>query len=187
MEIIQSTDLRIDKESEACLMHMVEQDEVLSNRVPGVKFVLIVLSAKGMVFDKEAIRQQVILSYPDAVIFFQTTFGSPVGALPPDQVDLLIDFTGPGQRQGLFYARKLRRKARVAVGRNAGFFRKRIYDRIYDEIAHQSQVPQEMLAKERFVQKKVLALAGVGFVQAGETPPDRGKSIALELPGMQHL
>ena len=73
------------------------------------------------------------------------------------------------------------------MGRNAGFFRKRIYNRIFDEVANQNQVPQEMLAKERFVQKKILALAGVGFVQAGETLPDRGKSIALELPGMQRL
>src|SRR5690242_16341766 len=97
----------VDTESEACLTQILEQDEVLSHRVPGVKFVLIVLSAKGMVFDREALRQQVILAYPDAVVFFQTTVGKSIGPNPPDQIDLLIDFTGPGQRQGLFYAKKM--------------------------------------------------------------------------------
>jgi hypothetical protein len=112
--------------------------------------------------------------------------GKPIGPTAPQQVDLLIDFTGPGQRQGWFYARKLRRMARVAVGRNAGLFRKKIYDRVFDENQDPS-VPQEMLKKERFVQKKVLNLAGVSFVQTSETPPDRGKSIALELPAMRRL
>ncbi len=180
-------DLSTDKESEECLAQMVEREDVTSHRVAGVKCVLIVLSARGMVFDKEALRQQVFLSYPDALVFFETTAGNTLGPSCPDSVDLLIDFTGPGQRQKLFYAKKLRRRARIAVGRNAGFFRKRIYDRVYDEVENRSAVPLELLASERFVQKKILELAGVGFVQAGETPPDRGKSIALELPGMQRL
>jgi hypothetical protein len=177
---------KMDRESEVCLTQIVEQDQVLAHRVSGVKFVLVVLSARGMVFDLEAIRQKVVLSYPDVAVFFQTTMGKPIGPTAPQQVDLLIDFTGPGQRQGWFYARKLRRMARVAVGRNAGLFRKKIYDRIFDENQDPS-VPQEMLKKERFVQKKVLNLAGVSFVQTSETPPDRGKSIALELPAMRRL
>lgn len=178
---------KVDSESEACLVQVMEKSDVLSHRVPGVKFVLVVLSSRGVVFDMEALRKQIIFSYPDAIVFFQTTQGKPIGPVPPDHVDLLIDFTGPKQRQGLFYAKKLRRLARIAVGRNAGFFRKRIYNQIYDEVADQAEIPREMLAQERWVQKKVLALAGIAFVQAGETPPDRGKTIALELPGMQRL
>lgn len=178
---------KMDPESEACLTQMVKQEGVLSNRIPGVKFVLVILSAKGMVYDLEALRQKIVLSYPDAAVFFQTTYGQPIGLETPPKVDLLIDFTGPGQRQKLFYAKKLRRMARYAVGRNAGFFRKSIYDRIFDEREKTAEIPTEMLQRERVVQKKVLNLAGVAFVQTGDTPPDRGKTIALELPGMLKL
>jgi hypothetical protein len=163
---------------------MVEQENILARRLADVKFILLVLSARGMVFDLEALRQKIRLSYPDAALFFQNTMGKAIGLEPPHKVDLLIDFTGPGQRQSWLYARKLRRRARVAVGRNAGLFRKRIYDRVFDEILNDAQVPQEMLQRERFVQKKVLNLAGIAIFQTGETPPDRGKTIALELPGM---
>jgi hypothetical protein len=177
----------VDRESEACLVQVAEQQDVIANRVSGVKFVLVVLSSYGIVFDREALRQQILLSYPDAVVFFQTTDGQAIGPLPPEGIDLLIDFTGPGQRQGWFYAKKLRKLARVTIGRNAGLFRKKIYDRIFDEKVNLDSLPQEALARERIVQKKVLALAGVMFVQAGETPPDRGKFIALELPPMQRI
>jgi hypothetical protein len=176
----------VDRESEACLTQMAEQEQILANRVSGVKFVLVVLSSRGMVFDLEALRQKIVLTYPDAAVFFQTTDGNPIGPASPEKVDLLIDFTGPRQRQGWFYSRKLRRVARVAVGRNAGLFRKKIYDRIFDE-AQEPSIPSEMLQRERFVQKKVLGLAGVAFAPAGDTPPDRGKTIALELPAMQRL
>lgn len=178
---------RLDPESQACLSLMAKQEEVLSNRISGVKFVLIVLSARGIVFDLEALRQKMMLSYPDAAVFFQTTYGRPVGLESPPSVDLLIDFTGPGQRQKFFYARRLRSLARFAVGRNAGMFRKKLYDRIFDERANASEIPGEMLERERYVQKKVLNLAGVAFIQSGDTPPDRGKTIALDLPGMQRL
>jgi hypothetical protein len=120
-------------------------------------------------------------------VFFLTTLGKPIGSPPPRQVDLLIDFTGPGQRQGWFFARKLRRMARAAVGRNAGLFRKRIYDKIYDEKAPSATLSTDVLERERQVQKRILNLSGVAFVQYGDTPPDRGKSIALELPPMQRL
>ncbi len=178
---------KLDRESEHSLIQMAEQEQAVLNRIEGVKFVLVVLSAAGMVYDKEAIRQKILSSYPDSVVFFSNTMGKSIGSLSLKRVDLLIDFTGAGQRQGWFYAKKLRKLARVAVGRNAGFFRKKIYDRIFDEKAAGAQVPLEILARERFVQKKVLNLAGVAFVQAGLALPDLGKSIALELPGMQRL
>jgi hypothetical protein len=69
-------------------------------------------------------------------------------------------------------------------------FRKRIYDKIYDEKAPEfkdSMLSKEVLERERQVQKRILNLSGVAFVQYGDTPPDRGKSIALELPPMQRL
>ncbi len=177
----------IDRESEIRLTQMAEKDDVISNRVEGVKFILIVLSSRGMVYDIESLRQKVLLSYPDSVVFFQTTDGKPVGAVAPKMVDLLIDFTGPRQRQGMFHAFSLRRRARFVVGRNAGMFRKKIYHRIYDEMSDGGNIPEEILKKERFVQKQVLNLAGIAFVQAGDVPPDLGKEIALDLPGMKGL
>ena len=177
--------MTLDDDTRACLEHMGVDRETQSYHVKGVRFVLVVLSAGGMVYDIEALRQKIELSYPDAAVFFLTTQGKPIGPVAPRQVDLLIDFTGPSQRQGFFYALKLKRMARIAVGRNVGLFRRRIYDRIFDEIKEKDQVPIELLQRERFVQKKILSLAGVAFIQAGETPPDRGKSIALELPAMK--
>jgi hypothetical protein len=184
---MQQTIDTLDLESQSLLKLMAEQERVRANKVPGVRTVLVVISAKGMVYDVESLRQKILLSYADAAVFFMTTLGKPVGAAAPQHVDLLVDFTGPGQRQGLFYAKKLRRMARVAVGRNAGLFRKRIYDRVYDEKEKSGSLPAEILQRERVVQREVLSLAGVAFVQAGDTPPDRGKSIALELPPMARL
>jgi hypothetical protein len=66
-------------------------------------------------------------------------------------------------------------------------FRKRIYDRVYDEKNAPAQLPREVLERERLVQKRVLGLAGVALVPTGETHPDRGKTIALGLPPMQKL
>src|SRR3954467_1284185 len=177
----------LDSESTAFLTTLMTEEQVKAHRIPGVRTVLIVLSAAGMVFDIEALRQKVLLSYPDSTVFFLTTLGKPIGSPVPKQVDLLIDFTGPGQRQGWFFARKLRRMARAAVGRNAGLFRKRIYDKIYDEKAPTSSLSPDVLERERQVQKRILNLSGVAFVQYGDTPPDRGKSIALELPPMLRL
>lgn len=161
---------------------MAEQEKTKGNRVPGVRTVLVVLSSAGLVFDVEALRQKVLLSYPDAAVFFLTTLGKPIGLPAPGHLDLLIDFTGPRQRQGLFFAKKLRRAARVTVGRNAGLFRKKIYDRIYDEKAKAATLSPEVLDRERQVQKEVLALAGVAFVPAGDALPDRGKLTPMDLP-----
>ena len=92
----------------------------------------------------------------------------------------MIDLTGPRQRQALFFAKKMRGFSRFAVGRNAGFFRKRIYDRIFDEKAKQDTIPTELLERERTIQREVLALAGVAFVPMGDLPPDRGKITPLD-------
>jgi hypothetical protein len=177
--------MQTDPDSQAFLARMAEAERVLSNRVPGVRTVLVVLSAAGIVYDIESLRQKVHLSYPDAAVFFQTPGGKGVGAIAPKQVDLLVDFTGPGQREPFFFARRLRKNARVAVGRTSGFLRKRIYDKVYDEKAHSAELPREMLARERVVQKEVLHLAGVAFSPSGDTGLDRGKTIALELPPMR--
>lgn len=177
----------VDPQTGFYLQRMAEQERTRANRVPGVRTVLLVLSAAGMVYDVESLRQKILLAYPDSAVFFVTTMGKPIGAAHPPQVDLLIDFTGPRQRQGLFYAKRLRRVARVAVGRNAGFFRKKGYDRVYDEKAKDAHVPAESLARERWVQKRVLELAGVAFVPAGDTPPDRGKITPMELPPFAKL
>lgn len=174
--------MKTDPESTLFLARMAEQEKTKGNRIPGARTVLIVLSSAGMVFDVESLRQKVLLSYPDAAVFFLTTQGKPIGSLPPAHVDLLIDFTGPGQRQGLLFSRKLRRMARVTVGRNAGLFRKKIYDRVFDEKAKVRELDRETLSRERQVQKEVLALAGVAFVPAGDTPPDRGKITPMDLP-----
>lgn len=172
----------IDPESEAFLAQMAEPERIRANKVPGVRTVLVVLSSGGMVYDVESLRQRIFLSYPDSTVFFQTTQGSPLGAHSPQHVDLLIDFTGPGQRQKLLYAKKLRKMARMAVGRNAGLLRKRIYDRIFDEKTQMGSLPEEIFARERYVQKEVLNLAGVAFLPTGDTPQDRGKTVPLELP-----
>lgn len=152
-----------------------------------MRTVLVVLSAAGMVYDVEALRQKVLLAYPEAAVFFITTVGKPIGPAAPQNVDLLIDFTGPRQRQGLFFPKRFRRCARVAVGRDVGVFRKRIYDRVYDEGRNASKLPADTLARERIVQREVLKLAGIALVQSGDTPPDRGKVIATELPPYSKL
>ncbi|MGZ3689488.1 MAG: hypothetical protein ACXWP5_01890 [Bdellovibrionota bacterium] len=177
----------VDQESEGFFRQMGGQEKVIDHRVPGVRLVLVVLSAKAMVFDMDSLRQKIVIAYPDAAVFFQTTMGKPIGPLAPKHVDLLIDLTGPGTRQGLFAARRLRKLARVTVGRNAGLFRKKIYDRVFDESAEGGNLPTDVLESEREVQKRVLALAGVFFTQQGDPGADRGKSIALELPAMQRL
>jgi DNA-binding phage protein len=176
-----------DLESQTSLNRMFEQDRVRANRIPGVKTVLVVLSAKGIVFDMEGLRQKISLAYPDSIVFYMTTQGKPMGAQAPSQVDLLIDFTGPKQRQSLFFSRRLRRMARVAVGRNAGLFRKKIYDRVLDEKTPTLNLPTEALSREAEVQKAVLALAGIPFVRSGYIPADLAKTIALDLPPMLRL
>lgn len=176
--------LSFDSESQVSFKAMGELDLIRSNRVPGVRTVLVVLSSAGLVFDIESLRQKIGMAYPDAAVFFLTTLGTPIGAAAPQQIDLLIDFTGPGQRQSWFYAKTLRRMARVAIGRNAGFFRKRIYDRAFNEKEKASTLPSETLNRERHVQRQVLALAGIAMVQAGDALPNLEKSLPRELPAL---
>ena len=177
----------IDQESAACLSQISPNDEINTHRIANVKSVLVVLSARGMVYDRSGLRQKINHTYPGATVYFLSTSGSPMEATPPSFVDLIIDLTGPKQRQSLFFAKKMRKRGRVVVGRNAGFFRKGSYDHIFDEKLNARLVPKEMLEAERYVQKKVFGLAGVSFLQIGETPPDLGKTIALELPSMKRL
>ncbi len=176
-----------DPQSKVFLQRMIDREKVKGQLIANVKTVLVVLSSRGYVFDTEALRQKILLTYPEATVYFRTTDGKAAGQSAPSRCDLLIDFTGPGQRQGLFYSKKLRRMARVAVGRNAGFFRKGSYDRVFDEKANRDSLPTELLARERVVQKEVLGLAGIAFAPVGDTPPDRSKEIALELPPMKRL
>lgn len=177
----------MDPDSQASLTGMGELERIRSARIPSVRTVLVVISAAGMVFDVESLRQKILLNYPEAAVFFLTTLGKSVGSPPPKKVDLLIDFTGPAQRQSLFYAKKLKAMARVSVGRNAGLFRKKIYDRIFDEKQNSASLSRDKMDRERQVQREVLRLVGIAFLKTGDTPPDRGKSIALELPPMLKL
>lgn len=177
----------LDPESQHFLAVTAPDESTLKHRIPGVRSVLVVLSSRGYVFDMAALRQKILLSYPGATVYFRNTQGDAIGpALSSGGVDLLVDFTGPGERQGWFYARKLRRQARVAVGRDAGLFRKKIYDRIARD-SGKHPWPKDILARERAVHLEVLRLAGVTFYQTGDTPPDRGKITPLELPPMQKL
>jgi hypothetical protein len=180
------TEQGLDPESEAFLKRIAEQKQILTQRVPGTKTVLVVISARGMVFDIESMRHKIVQAYPEAQVFFRTTLGIAVGQKSPKRVDLLIDFTGPRQRQAWFHDRALRKIARMAVGRNAGLFRKKLYDRVFDESA-QAELPRDVLARERYVQRKVFESAGVTITQQGDAGPDRGKTIALELPPIQAL
>jgi hypothetical protein len=177
----------IDSDTRTFIQQIELERRAQTNQFTGVKSILVVLSSKGIVFDIESLRQKVLLAYPEAAVFFLTTQGKPIGAQPPRRVDLVIDFTGPGQRQGWFYSRKLKGMARYAVGRNAGLLRKRIYDRVYDERTNPAKLPTEMLARERFVQREVLHLAGVPFSTSGDLPKDRGKVTPLDLPPMRRL
>ncbi len=163
-----------------------ESEALKSKRVPGVKTVLVVLSSAAMVFDRDSLRQKILTAYPGATVFFTTQAAKSVGAEAPRKVDLLIDLTGPGQRESLLAARRLRSRTRVAVGRNAGLFRKRVYDRVVDEKADAksktARFPSELVAREIAVQREVLSLAGIALVPYGDTPEDEGKTIALSLP-----
>lgn len=179
----------VDQESEVFLRRLSEEDRIRNQRVPGVRSVLIVLSARGMPFDKEALRQKVVLAYPGSAVFFRTTGGAPSGMKSPTAVDLLIDFTGPRQRQPWFYARKLRRMSRIAVGRNSDLFgiRKKLYDRVFDEKAKNHELPEDHWHRERVIHKEVLTLAGIPLAQMGDVCSDRSHTIALELPALQKL
>jgi hypothetical protein len=147
-----------------------------------VQSVLVVLSSRALAFDQSGLRKLITYTYPGAAVFFVSTSGDPVGVEGPHKVDLILDFSEPGARQGFFFASKMRSRAKHAVGRHTGwFFRKKKYDRVYDE-KNDAARPVDYLESERWTQKKVLELAGVRVVQQGGLTPDRSKEIASELP-----
>ena len=174
--------MQLEKDSKSYLAQLDDREKTKVNRIPGVQKVLIILSSTGLVFDSESLRQSVLLAYPEAAVFFRTTSGKALGVEAPKQVDLLIDLTGPGQRSPFFYAYSLKKMSRFSVGRNAGLFRARIYDRVFDEKPLLPKLPKIVLNRERIVQREVLALAGIATVPMGHATLDRGKEIALDLP-----
>jgi len=177
-----------DPESEAFLDILSDEERVRAHRIPGVRTVLVVLSSRGMVLDRDALRQKILFTYPDSAVFYMTPLGQAVGTAAPRKVDLLVDLTGPGERQaGLCFPRKLRGRARVAVGRNAGLFRKRVYDRVYNDQTKSAELPQDVLERERVVQREVLALGGIAVAQRGEALRDQSHTIALGLPPISRL
>lgn len=181
-----STLLVDDPETLASLRRMEENESIHRHRLTGVRSVLVILSSAAMVYDVDALRQKITAAYPNASVFFWTTSGHAYGDHPPSKLDLIIDFSPPGVRQGLFFSRKVRRRGKTVVGRNAGLFRKSSYDMIYDERSKQVTVPQDRFHRERWVQKEVLALAGVSMVETGNPTVDLAKVIALELPPLAH-
>jgi hypothetical protein len=174
-----------NQSSQYYLELLAEQERLKSNRFAGVRTVLVVLSSSGMAYDVDGFCARIHSAYPEAAVFFMTTRGKPLGAMAQGHVDLVIDLTGPRQRQGLLFSRMLRSKARYTVGRNVGLFRKRIYDRVFDEHGQSHLARLQVmhpLAREHEVQRQVLALAGVAATPHAESAPDRGKTIALDLP-----
>ena len=171
------TNQGIDQESETFMALLEKQQKVKIGRAPGVKTALIVLSGQGMVFDRESLKQKIKLSYPEANVYFLTPDGKSLGESSPSHVDLLIDLTGPGQRQKFLLALKLKRMSNVSVGRKYGLLRGKFYDRVFIEKG--SNPNEDSLIRERRIQKEVLALAGVALFQTGDTPIDEGKTIAL--------
>lgn len=150
-----------------------------------VKTVLVVLSSRALAFDMPALRNLITHAYPGAAVFFISTSGDSVGVVGPHRVDLVIDMTEPGAHQSLFFAPKIRSRARYVVGRNAGrFYRRTKYDRVYDEKTD-PQLPSDYLEQERWAQRKVLELAGVPVIRQGGVTQDRSKEIALELPPLR--
>jgi hypothetical protein len=152
---------------------------------PNVKSVLVVLSSRSMAFDLSALRNFITHAYPGSAVFFISTSGDRVGVSGPSQVDLVIDLTEPGARQGFFFASSMRRRGKFAVGRVGGFFGRKRYDRLYDE-SKDTTLPTDYMEHERFIQRKVLELAGISIVKQGGVTVDLGKDIALTLPPMQN-
>lgn len=159
------------------------EERVRQNRVENVKSILVIMSSRAVAFDVDALKQKIKMSYPEAKVYFESTLAYPMGEKAPADLDLVIDFTGPGQRHKWFYARQLRRRARVLVGRNAWFFREHVYDRIFDENAH--ELPADLLHREKLVQKEVLELAGVPVSTQGNLGADLSKKIATRLPRLK--
>lgn len=176
-----------ESSSEFYLQLLQEQEKIKKNRVPGVKTVLVVLSYKGITYDRDALKQKIHMSYPESTVFFCTTNGKPVGPNFPEVVDLVIDFTPGGSWRNLFMPRKFKHMAKTIVGRNTGLFRTRSYDRVFDEIKDSHVNTLVGLHREQEVQKKVLELAGIAMIPIGETPRTVERELPLKLPSMKNL
>ncbi|MBC7397403.1 MAG: hypothetical protein H7333_08165 [Bdellovibrionales bacterium] len=149
-----------------------------------VKSVLVVLSSRAMLFDPSGLRNLISHAYPGAAVFFISTSGDPVGVEGPRNVDLILDFTEPGARQGFWFAFRLRGRGTHVVGRSGAYFRKR-YDRLLNEKTDDS-LPKDYLERERIIQRKMLELAGIQVVKQGGLTQDRSKDIASQLPPLQN-
>lgn len=172
-----------DLDSQASLQMIAEEEKIRANRIENVKTVLVIFSSRAMIFDRHSLEQKIHLSYPGSKVYFETTLGYPMGERAPKSLDLVIDFTGPMQRHKWFYARSLRNRARVCVGRNAWFFREYVYDRVFDEST--LRPIRDVLVRERAAQKAVLELAGVPVSTKGELGRDLSKKIAVSLPRLK--
>ena len=174
--------MQTDPDSQNSLRHLEELNRVRKTVIPSVNSILIILSAKGMVYDREVIRLKIKMAYPTAAVFFWSTDGSPIGEKCPSKVDLAFDLTGPGQRQSLFFAYRVKSTARFVVGRKAGFFRKRIYDRVFEEAKVSQNALVDPFEAEKKTQTEVFSLAGIALGATAGPGPDLGKKIALKLP-----
>lgn len=170
-----------DLEETSALQHLLEDEVVRKNKIDNVRTILVVLSGRSIVYDDASLRQKIQLTYPDAEVYFMSTQAYPLGKKLPSgaKIDLLIDFTGPGHRRKWFWARTLRARTRVCVGRAAGFFREFIYDRVFKE-SDRNDLPHDLIDRERFVQKEVLALAGVPLSPKGSLGADLQKKLASQ-------
>jgi hypothetical protein len=176
-----------DLESTSSLHQLQEEEQVRKSKVDHVRTILVVLSGRAIVYDDASLRQKISLTYPEAKIYFMTTKAYALGEKLPAsaKIDLLIDFTGPGDRHKWLWARQLRSRSRVCVGRPAGLFREHIYDRLSTELKIKN-LPHDVLERERLVQREVLALAGVPISHKGNSGTDLGKSIASRLPPLRN-
>jgi hypothetical protein len=157
-----------------------------SSMFPNVKSVLVVLSSKSMAFDLPALRNFITHSYSGSAVFFISTSGDSIGVSGPSKVDLVIDFTQPGSRQGMFFASQMKRRGTHTVGRKTGgFFNRNGYTRIFDE-AKDVSLPKDYMDRERVIQRKILELSGIEIVRQGGVTADHSKDIALTLPPMQN-
>lgn len=170
--------------TENLLSILAKAEQIRKNRIENVTNVLVVLPARALAFDRDALQEKINATYSTANVYFVSTLGHPVGRVMPTDLDLVIDFTGPGHRHKWFFARKLRSKARFLVGRNAGFFRAYIYDRIFNEFK-EPNIPNDTLEREKYVQRQVLELAGVPISQRGQVNQDLSKKIAADLPRLK--
>ena len=182
-----SVDTVRDSDSSISLHLLLAEEAIRKNRLENVRTILVVLSGRTIAFDDAALRQKILMTYPQAKVYFMSTEAYPLGEKLPNaaKVDLLIDFTGPGHRHKWLWARKLRALSKVCVGRPAGFFREFIYDRLFDDAKH-PEMPRDVNEREREAQRQVLALAGVPVSHQGNLKRDQSHTIAAKLPALKN-